>query len=94
MLRNFLDQRRILGIQIDEHRDLGLQNLRNQRLDDIVHRPHFVTAEHRTKIITGARDKDDRGVPRALAFPYQARRFEAVDARHARIQQDDRKIIL
>ena len=56
-----------LGEQIDEHRDLGAQNDRVDRLEDIIDRAHRIAAQQMLGFLVHRRQEDDRDALGLLA---------------------------
>ena len=81
-------------VQLDEHRDLAAQELRVERLYDIVHRPGRVRADSLLDVFPVGSQEDDRRVARARTRADVARGLHAVEPRHAHIEQDDREFLL
>ena len=79
--------------QLDEHRDLRAQDVRVDRLEDVVDRAGRVAAIDVRLVLRERRHEDDRDVPRALALLDQRRELEAVEVRHLDVEQDAREVV-
>ncbi len=86
--RPLADRRRLLE-QIDEHRDLGPENHRIDRLEHEIDGAQRVTARDLFAVTVMGGDEDDRRRPRLLAFADQIRQFVAVDIGHLHVEQQD-----
>ena len=78
-----------LAVQLGKHLDLGAQHLGNDRHRHIVHRAHLVAAQPVDVGQMDGGDEDDRGLlePRMLAD--HGGQLEAVELRHADVDQHD-----
>ena len=83
----------LLEIQIDEDADLRAQDVRLERLRQVVHRADRVALEDVLLVLADRREEDDRDVLRALARLDQPRGLEAVDPRHLNVEQDDGEVV-
>ena len=83
-----------LLVQLDEDRNLRAQDVRVERLEDVVDSAGLVPAEDMLVVLRDRRHEDDRDVPRALALLDQRRGFEAVQDRHLHVEQDHRDVLV
>ena len=83
-----------LLVQLDEDRNLRAQDVRVERLEDVVDSAGLVPAEDVLVVLRDRRHEDDRDVPRALTLLDQRRRFEAVQDRHLHVEQDHRDVVV
>src|SRR2546422_5336577 len=83
-----------LLVQLDEDGDLRAQDVRAERLEDVVDSARRVAAKDVVLVLRDCGDEDDRNVLRALALLDQHRRLEAVEQRHLDVEQDDRDVVL
>ena len=74
-------ERLALGEELDEDRDLRLQDLRRERLEEVVDGADRVAAEHVQVAPVVRRQEDDRRVARALALADERGRLVAVEVR-------------
>jgi hypothetical protein len=90
----FLEQYRLLPellvllVQLDEDRDLGQEDLRIERLEDVVDSARRVAAKDLLLVLRDRRYEDDRHVTRALALLDQRRGLEAVELGHLHVEED------
>jgi len=82
----------LLAIEIDEDADLRAQDIGLERLEHVVHRADRVALEDVRLLLADRGQEDDRDVARPLTGLDQARRVEAVHARHLDVEQDDREL--
>ena len=84
----------LLGLleEVDEHGDLGLEDLGHDRLGQEVDRADGIAAEDLGVAAVEGRQEDDRGVLRAVAPADQRRGLEPVHARHLDVEQDDGEV--
>ena len=78
--------------QLDEHLHLGLQRVRDDRGEDVVHRPQRIAALRVGLALADGRDEDDRRVRGAPALADQRRGLEAVQRGHLDVQQHHREL--
>ena len=83
----------VLLPQLDEDRDLRAQDLRVERLEDVVDRADLVAAEDVLLLLRERRQEDDRDRARPLALLDHLGRLEPVHARHLDVEQDDREVV-
>jgi hypothetical protein len=81
-----------LAKELDEDHDLGLQDLRIERRQDVVHRAQRVPASG-VRLVAVGRDEDDRRVLGALPLAHQRRSLETVETRHVDVEQDDGELL-
>ena len=83
-----------LAIELGENLDLGAQNLGNDWHRHVIDGPHLIGAQAIDVRQMDGRDEDDRGAlePRMLAD--HRRQLEAVELRHAHVDEDDRNLLL
>src|SRR6266508_2247454 len=84
----------LLLVQLDEDGDLGAQDLRAERLEDVVDRAGRIAPEDLLLVLRDGRDEDDRNVLRPFALLDQRSGLEAVELRHLDVEQDDRDVVL
>jgi hypothetical protein len=80
------------GEQVDEHRHLGLEHDRIDRLEHIVHRAHRIAAQQMLALLVHRGEEDDRHALGLLARADDLRGLIAVDAGHIDIYQDHREL--
>ena len=80
-------------VELDEHLDLGAQDLRHDRRQDVVHRTQRV-ALHGLHVVGEGGHEDDGRVPRLLALADQRRGLQARHAGHVDVEQDDGELAL
>ena len=83
-----------LAIQLGEDPDLGAQELRHDRHRHVVDRARLVAAQPVEIGQLDRRDEDDRGRLEARMLADHRRQLEAVELRHADIDQHDRDLVL
>src|SRR5919198_2710368 len=83
-----------LLVQLEEDGDLRAEDLRVERLEDVVHGAGLVAAEDVPAVLADRGQEEDRDVPRPLPLLDQLRGLEAVEARHLDVEQDDRELLL
>jgi hypothetical protein len=74
-----------LLVQLGLH--LGLEDLRVERFEQVVHRATGIALEHGRGLLVGG-EENDRGQPRALAAAHQPGDLEAVHLGHLHVEQD------
>lgn len=74
--------------QVDEHGDLGFQDLRNDRLEKVIDRAAGHPSVHIRIQGIHRGEKNDRQMAQPLALPYQCRGLKSVHRRHAHVEQD------
>ena len=79
--------------EVDEDRDLRLEHVRHDRLEEVVDGAAGDAAHHVFVERVDRRQEDDRRISEPLVLPDHRRRFEAVDVRHANVEQDQREIL-
>jgi hypothetical protein len=84
----------LLDVEVDEHADLGAQDLRLERFEDVVDRAHRVALKDVFLLLADRGEEDDRNVLERLARLDQLRRLEAVHARHLHVEQNDGEVPL
>ncbi len=82
-----------LAIELHEHGDLRLQHLGPHRQLDVVHRAQRVAARDAGFEVGERRHEDDRRVRRAGAATDESGGLEAVELRHADVEQDHRELL-
>ncbi len=82
-----------LAMKIHERRDLGAQDFRDDRRQDVVHGTQRITAGDVVIRIVDRADENDRGCLRTRTLANESGGLEAVQAGHVHVQQDDRKIL-
>ena len=88
-----LGERPRLAEQIDEDADLRAQDLRVDRLAQIVDRADTVAAQDVVLVDRVRRQEQDRDVLRALALLDQRRQLDAAHARHLDVEHDRRELV-
>ncbi|MNE76064.1 hypothetical protein D3C80_1722770 [compost metagenome] len=87
-------QRTPVALLLQQGLDLGLEDLRVEGFEQVVHRATGITLEHsRLGLLIGGQE-NDRGKPCTLAAAHQAGDFEAIHARHLHIQQHQVDFVL
>ena len=83
-----------LAIELGEHLDLGAQHVGDDRDRHVVHRAHRVAAQaiHVGEMHRG--DEDDRRLLKPRMLPDHGRELEAVELRHAHVDQHDGDLAL
>jgi hypothetical protein len=82
-----------LAVEVDEDRDLRAQNVRIERLEEVVDRSGGVALEDVDLFLRDRRQEDDRNRPRLRALLDQRRGLEAVESRHLRVHQDHGDVV-
>ena len=83
-----------LAIQFGEHLDLGAQHLRHDRHRNVVDGAHLVAAQPVEIADLYRRDEDHCCFLEARVLADHGGEFEAVELRHADVDQDDRDLVL
>ena len=83
-----------LAVQLGEHLDLGAQHFRHHRHRHVVDRAHLVAAQPIDVGQLDGRDEDDRGLLKARMLADHRRELEAVELRHADVDQNDGDVVL
>ena len=83
-----------LAIEFGEHLDLGAQDFRHHRHRNVVDRAHLVAAQPVDIADLDRRDEYHRGLLEAGMFADHRGEFEAVEFRHADVDQDDGDVVL
>jgi hypothetical protein len=78
-------------VQVAEDAHLGAEDLRIDRLEQVIDRALLVAFEDVGGLAAQRGDEDDGDVARLLALLDQLRRLQAVQARHLHVQQDHRE---
>ena len=78
-----------LAVELGEHPDLGAQHLGNDRHRDVIHRAHLVAAQPVEVGQLDGGDEDDRRLLEARMLADHRRQLEAVELRHADVDQHD-----
>jgi hypothetical protein len=88
-----LDLLRLL-VEVHEHGDLGLEDLRDHGSADEVHCPQRIAAEDVGLHLVHGREEDDGRLLGARARADHLRGLEAVHHRHVHVEEDDREVLL
>jgi hypothetical protein len=80
--------------QFDEAIDLGSEDVRYDRLEDIVHGPVPVAPDDVPVLLVVGRHEDDRHRPSALSLPDARRRVIAIQAAELDVEQDHTDILI
>lgn len=80
-------------VQLDEHRDLGAQQPRVERLGQVVDRARRVAAVGVLPGLARRGEEDDRDVPGARSALDVLRGLEAVHLGHHDVEQDQREVV-
>jgi hypothetical protein len=91
--RGLLAQLALLAEQIDEHPHLRAQNVRIERLGQVVDRAALVAGEQVRGLAVDRGDEDDRHVRGARVPLHQRRGLEPVHARHLHVEQHQRELL-
>ena len=81
-------------VQVDERCDLRAEDLRLERLEQVIDRAHRVALEDVRFLLADRGEEDDRDVLRTFARLDQPRRLEAVHPWHLDVEQNEREIAL
>ena len=82
-----------LAVELGEDLDLGAQHLRNDRHRHVVHGAHLVAAHQIAVGELDRRNEDDRGLLEARMLADHRGELEAVELRHADVDQQDRHVV-
>ncbi len=77
-------------VQLDEHPDLGPEDLRYDGGQDVVDRSQRVSLR-RVHLVAESRDENDRRVRRLAAAPDHGGRLQPVHVRHVDVEENDRE---
>ena len=83
-----------LAIELGEDPDLGAQHLRDDRHRHVVDRAHLVAAQTVDVGQLDGGDEDDRGLLEARMLADHRGQLEAVELRHADVDQNDGDLVL
>ena len=83
-----------LAVQVDEHLDLGAQQLRHHGHGHVVHRPQLIAAQLVGIGVHDRGDENDGGVLKARMLADHGGELEAVEIGHAHVDQDERDLVL
>ena len=92
--RLLLAEQLVLAPEIHEDRHLGAQDLRVERLEQIVDRAFLVTAEDVRRVLVYGGEEDDGDVPVAPALLDQLGGLDAVEPGHLHVHQDQGEVRL
>ena len=81
-------------IELDEHRDLGAQDVGVERLGQVVDGASLIRARHELLVGLHRGQEDDRHAARLAAVADHLRRLEPVHARHGDVEQNDGELLL
>ena len=91
----FFMQFEVLLYQLNEHRHLGLQYLRNNRCKEKVNCPQFIALVKAADVVGGIGGNKNDGYVRSAAIgSHDLHRFETIHFRHIHIQQNNCEIVL
>jgi hypothetical protein len=82
-----------MALELGEHRYLGAQHHRVERLQHVVDRARLVAAQDLRHVGADGRQEDDRRPRAALAPADVLGRLEAVHPRHLDVEQDDGEVL-
>ena len=80
--------------QVDEHRDLGAQHDRLDRLEHVIDRAHRIAAHQMLFLLVDRGEEDDRDALGLLAAADDLGGLVAVHAGHVDVEQDHRELAL
>ena len=80
--------------QVDEDGHLRPQDVRVERLHQVVDGAGLVAAEDVLRLLRDGGQEDDRHVARSLALLDQRGRLEAVEVGHLDVEQDEREVVV
>ena len=81
-------------VELEEHADLGPQQLGVVRLEDVVDRAGLVAAEDVVALLGDRRHEDDRDVPGLAPALDVLGGLEAVELGHLDVEQDERELVV
>ena len=84
----------LLEEQVHEDADLGAEDLRIERLEQVVHRAVRVALEDVGRVPAERGEEDDGDGAGALALLDERRRLEAIQPRHLHVHEDDGEVTL
>ena len=93
-LRGLVLELLVLAEEVHEDLDLRLEDLRDDRLEEVVDRADGVSLEDVRFVPRERRDEDDRRVAGLLALANQVRGLEAVHFGHLHVEEDDGEIVV
>ena len=82
-----------LLVELDEHADLGPEDLRHHRREDVIHGAERV-ALRRVHLVAECGDEDDGRLGRLPAAADHRGGLQAVHLRHLHVEQDDREFLV
>ena len=83
-----------LAMKLDEYPYFRAQHFGNDRHRDIVHRAHRITTNAVDIGQVNRRNEDDRRFFKARMLPQHGSKLEAIEFRHADVDQNDRDLVL
>ena len=86
-------QLHVLAVEIDEHRDLRTQDLRVERLEEIVDCAGRIAAKNVMLLLRDRGEEDDRDRTRLLPLSDQPGSLEAVELGHLDVEQDHGDVV-
>ena len=86
-------QRAAIALMLEQRLDFGLENLRVERFEQVIHRATGVALDHGVLGLFVGGEENDRRQAGPLTAAHQARDFKAVHARHLHIQQHQVDIV-
>ena len=81
-------------VEVDEDADLGLEDQRVDRFEDIIDRAHLITLDEMLGLLVHRGQEDNRDAGGLLALADQAGGLIAVESGHEDVEEDDREIFL
>src|SRR5437870_4111328 len=78
--------------QVHKDGNLRPQNLRHNRLENVIHRPYRITPEYVCLAFVSGGEEDDGDILGTVALPDQLGGLEAIHVRHLDIEQNERKV--
>ncbi len=82
-----------IALVLEQRLDLGLEDLRIERLEQVIHRAAGISLDHSILRLLVGGEENDRCQPRALAAAHQPCDFETVHAGHLHIEQDQVDVV-